>query len=359
MTRPPARTRAVLAGALLAAGLVGGAGPARIAGLPGFAGRALAAQPELEHLVVLLRPSGFDELTREALAHITGELAAARFRVVIVPLEPGVDARGQVDTVGGDLDAVAAFALVRDAGGAAGSIELWISDRLAHRTTIQQMHIQDGDTSRAARLLAVESVELIRISLADLWPRPQPRPPPAPPPVSEPPPQGRVTLSLGIGMIEDFGASVRLWSPVVRAGYRWPGGLGLFAAARGFGSDVDLAETDGTARVGRDAGWLGVSYTFRVGRRIQPVVMAGSGLERLHAEGSSATMAPAHTLTSWFGLGALGAGVSATLVPHLALVLDVEGMLVLPPAVVRIGSVDAARFDRPSLLVDGGVRASF
>src|SRR5262249_35128460 len=129
MRGPPALlTKAVLVGAVAAAALVGAA-------------RVEAAAPagsaELDHLVVLLRPTEVDELTREALARITGELAAARFRVVVFPLDAAVDPIEQVDSAGGDLDPVAAFALVRAPDGYGGSIELWISDRLAHRTTIQ------------------------------------------------------------------------------------------------------------------------------------------------------------------------------------------------------------------------------
>src|SRR4051812_2641308 len=125
MTRPPPRSRAVLVGALVAATL-GLSPPARAAG-------------ELEHLVVLLRPAEIDELTREALARITGELTAARLRVVIVPLDASTDPIEQVENAGGDLAPVAAFALVRAAGGSGASVELWVSDRLAHRTTIQRL----------------------------------------------------------------------------------------------------------------------------------------------------------------------------------------------------------------------------
>jgi hypothetical protein len=181
MRRPPALTRAVLASAICMMGLVGSIARVSVA--------QAAAPPALEHMVILLRPPEVDELTREALSRITGELAAARFRVVIFPLDGGSDPIEQVENVGGDLQPVAAFALVRAPGGYGGNVELWISDRLAHRTTIQRMRLQDGDTSRAAEVLAVESVELIRISLADLWPHPEP--PPPPPPALAPPPRAR------------------------------------------------------------------------------------------------------------------------------------------------------------------------
>jgi hypothetical protein len=338
-------------------------GAAATAAVAVAGGRSFAGAPprgEIDHLVILLRPPDLDELTREALARITGELAAARFRVVVFPLDVAADPIEQVDGVGGDLAPVAAFALVRAPEGYGGANELWISDRLAHRTTIQRMRIQDGDVSRAAEVLAVESVELIRVSLAALWPRPAP--PPEPPVVverPEPPPRAELSLSVGVGVLADASSATRLVSPVARLAYAWPGGLGLFIAGRGLGSQVDLAETDGSARVRREAGWLGLAKLFRPGRRLQPMLSLGAGAEHLRAEGSASDATQAHVRTAWSALASVGAGLSATVVRHVALVVDAEGMMFWPPVVVRIGSTDAARFDRPSVLIDAGLRASF
>jgi hypothetical protein len=327
--------------------------------LVGASGVAAAAQP-LEQLVILLRPPQVDELTREALARISGELSAARFRVIIFPLETGGDPIDQVETVGRDFEPVAAFALVRGTSQGAANMELWISDRLAQRTTIQRMRVQDGDVSRAAEVLAVESVELIRISMADLWPRPA-LPPPAALVVEAPPessPQAEAALAVGVGLQQALGTSTPSWAPAATLSYGRAGGLSVFLSVRGLGPNLDLVEADGAARVRRDAAWLGLAHTFRPGRRLQPLLSLAGGAEYLRAEGTAPDAARAHVRTSWSGVVVAGAGLVVTIVPHVALVLDVSGVGRWPQAAVRIGSSDV-QVNRPSLLVEGGLRASF
>ena len=327
--------------------------------LVGASGVAAAAQP-LQQLVIMLRPPQVDELTREALARISGELSAARFRVIIFPLDTGGDPIEQVETVGRDFEPVAAFALVRGASEGAANVELWISDRLAQRTTIQRMRVLDGDVSRAAEVLAVESVELIRISMADLWPRPAT--PPAAALATEPPPgsspEAEAALAVGVGMQQALGASTLSWAPAATLSYGRAAGLSVFLSARGLGPDLDLVEADGAARVRRDAAWLGLARGFRPARRLHPFVSLGAGAEYLRAEGTAPDAARAHVRTSWSGVAVAGAGLVVTLVPHVALVLDASGIGRWPQATVRIGSSDV-EVNRPSLLVEGGLRASF
>jgi hypothetical protein len=329
----------------------------------GAVARAAEASPppDLDKLVILLRPPSIDELTREALSRITGELAAARFRVIIFPLDTGVDPIEQVETVGRDLDPVAAFALVRGTAASAGSVDLWVSDRLAQRTTIQRMHVQDGDVSRAAEVLAVESVEQIRVSMADLWPRPVPAPaaPRAAPSADAEP--ARASLGLGMGVLQDFrsGSPNPQWAPVARLAYGRPGGFALALALSGLGPASDLVEDAGTAQVRRATGWLAVVRSFRPGRVLQPFLSLGGGVDYLRAQGSAPDPTRAHTRLSWSALAAVGGGLAVAVAPHVALVLEVEGMMFWPPVVVRIGGQDAAPFDHPSVLVDAGLHATF
>ena len=347
--------------ALIATVLVAGA----VRGTAASTSPTPMADPELEHLVILLGPPAVDELTREALSRITGELSAARFRVIIFPLEAGSDPIEQVETVGRDLDPVAAFALVRGTGSGAGSVELWISDRLAQRTTIQRMRAHTAEAagpaevSRSAAVLAVEAVELIRVSMADLWPRPAPAPPVVRAEPTPEVPARRGALGLGVGLLYDVGDARRTFAPVARLSFGRPGGFGVAIAATGLGPGVDVAETAGGAHVRRASGWIAVGRSFRPDRLLQPVLSVGAGVDYLHAEGTAVDPTLAHVRTSWSGMAVAGAGVAAQVAPHLDLVLDVEGMVFVPPVVVRIAGQDAARFDRPSVLFNAGLQADF
>ena len=49
---------------------------------------------------------------------------------------------------------------------------IWVSSRVTGTTTIRRMPVEGGYVDRSATRLAVESVELIRASLAGLWPSP-------------------------------------------------------------------------------------------------------------------------------------------------------------------------------------------
>ena len=72
------------------------------------------ATPSWRGLVVVLVSPADDDVTRNALARITGELAAAPFRTITLPIDPDVDVLSQVETAGDEQSATATFAIVRD-----------------------------------------------------------------------------------------------------------------------------------------------------------------------------------------------------------------------------------------------------
>src|SRR3954468_8476350 len=145
-------------------------------------------QPSIPRgLVVVLRPPELTETMRLVLARITGELTAASFQVRVESLDAQRDPTQQIQAAVLDSDAVAAFAL----GGSRDSLAIWIFERLGHRTTIQRVPVRRGGFTQDAKVLALKAVELIRASLADLWPEPAPAPVPTPapaPPHPHPPP---------------------------------------------------------------------------------------------------------------------------------------------------------------------------
>ena len=65
--------------------------------------------PHWRGLVVVLVPPIDDDVTRNALARVSGELAAAPFRTVTKPIDPDRDVMAQVETAGSDQSATAAF----------------------------------------------------------------------------------------------------------------------------------------------------------------------------------------------------------------------------------------------------------
>ena len=105
---------------------------------------------------MLLRPPITDAVTSDALARVRGELTAAGFEraAMLRRGDPGrwptVDARA-LETVGRELDPIAAFAIVRAATG--NTAEIWVCDRIAGKSVIQSVRLDAG--WNAGRVVAV------------------------------------------------------------------------------------------------------------------------------------------------------------------------------------------------------------
>jgi hypothetical protein len=167
--------------------------------------RSLPAAPPSRGLVIVLRPADVDELTRTALARVTGELTAAEFQTSFVTLDPSQDPTTQVETVAPESRAVAAFAIAHIGDPQGRTIAIWVSDRVGRRTSILRMAIQGDDISHDAAVLAVNAIELIRVSLAGLWPAPPPATTTtAPKHAAEPSQRPQVTLGLGFTAQQDI-----------------------------------------------------------------------------------------------------------------------------------------------------------
>ena len=121
---------------------------------------------------------------------------------------------------------------MRDRDLGSNRVTIWVSSRLTGTTTIRRMPVEGGNIDRSATRLAVESVELIRASLAGLWPSsPVPRPPETF--TREPPPGPGVAVALSVGRMTDFGDAPSFWAPQLAASWGRPDGFGVRLTASG------------------------------------------------------------------------------------------------------------------------------
>jgi hypothetical protein len=249
------------------------------------------AAPNWRGLVVVLVPPINDDVMRNALARVSGELAAAPFKMLTAPLDPDGDVMAQVETAGNDPSATAAFAIVRDRDPGSSRVTIWVSNRVARTTTMQRMQVEGGDVDRAAARLAVETVELVRASLAELWPQPPVEVPPeieksAPP---SPARGARLALGVGVGLLNDFGDAPLTWAPQIALSYGPPAGIGLRLFASGFGPGASVSNSMGSARFERTIVTLGLVRSFRADRIVQPLIGIAGGINYLAAQGNSST----------------------------------------------------------------------
>ncbi|HEY7374274.1 MAG TPA: hypothetical protein VIF57_19080 [Polyangia bacterium] len=327
---------------------------------------AASARAELRYRVVLLRPPVTDDVTSDALARVHGELTAAGFDVSMLAQDPTLDVRGALETVGRELDPIAAFAIVRGAN--PNTAEIWVCDRLAGKSVIQSVRLDaDGRSGQSSRsvVLAVQAVELLKASLAQYWLASVRRAPPPPPDTGVVAPGPRsvlagVGIEAGLGWLDSMGAVTAAWQPIVRASYGGPHGWAGRVTVGGLGTESTLSAPTGTAQIRQELAALEIVRGFRPGARVQPVVSAGGGVFRARVEGTGVPD-PSTGLTSsnWSALVTAGIGVVVPIVAHAALVADAHLIATWPYTAVRFGTVEASNIGWPSLLASAGVLATF
>jgi hypothetical protein len=329
---------------------------------------AASARADPRYRVVLLRPPVTDDVTSDALARVHGELTAAGFDVSVLAQDPALDVRSALETVARELDPIAAFAIVRAAGG--NTAEIWVCDRIAGKSVIQSVRLDGagtpGEPSRSV-VLAVQAVELLKASLAQYWLASMRRSQPAReiPAANEPAPAAFVLAGVGVGAgvgwLDSVGAVTAAWQPVVRASYGGAGGWAVRITAGGLGTDAAVQAPAGSASIRQELAALEIVRGFRAGRRIQLVASLGGGAyhARVTGTGTGAQNHTDHVTATWSALALAGGGVVVPIVAHVAFTADAQLGVTWPDNLIRIVGVEAGRTGRPALLASAGVLATF
>jgi hypothetical protein len=317
--------------------------------------------PGSRGLVVVLVPPISDDVMRNALARVQGELAAAPFETVTAPIDAHSDVMAEVETAGAEQAATAAFAIVRDRDPGSGRVTIWVSNRVSRTTTMQRMQIEDGDVDRAAARLAIETVELVRASLAELWPQPRVTPPAADiSQVPRAPNRSRVALALSVGLLRAFGDAPDFWAPQIAASYGRKGGIAARLSASGLGPGAGVSTTTGSARIQRAIATFGLVRSFRPDRVVQPSFGIAAGIHHISVTGMLAAMPElARDAGAFSALATASAGVALAVSSRLAVLVETEILMFWPAQTVRIYDTDVATFDRPNLFVHAGLLAAF
>lgn len=392
---------------------------ALLAATPGVAAPGAAPAPEplaSRGLVIVLRPAEVDEMTRMALARIHAELGAARFRVQVMPLDPARDPGPQVESVGYDAHPVAVFAIAHVTDRDGDTIAIWVSDRVGRRTTIQRMAIRGENIKQDAEVLALQAIELIRISIAGLWPGPPPAapphpalPPPRPPapaapaptsgtappsapieanaPPPEPPPpvvtakapvepapatiatarppwtagdRPEIEVGLGIAGLRDSGGQAAQWLGALTALARWRAGLAVRVSMAALGSSATLGGAAANAQLRQLLASAGAAWFWPLEGPVDVYAAASLGAARVASSG--ATNDPARTTMSgsaWVPTGAGGLGAQVRLGQRLSLAGAAELLWAWTRLDVQLGDSKSGALLRPAGLFTLALQASF
>lgn len=331
-----------------------------------------AAVAEYRRRVIVLEREGGEDSDREVTTRVRAELTAAGFEVVVMPVA-GSDPKQAVEDAGHELHPASVLLVERLPESATdketpGGAELWLADRLLHKTVVLRLKPDESGTAR----VAVQAVELVKARLAELAVTRERAAPAAPTAAAPPPPppapsrRAHPSLTLGLGLLQGMQKGQQSLTPVVRLGVGLPGRvtgevmaldvrsgfLGLGRTAR-----VELGERAATIR--HTAATLDVVARFLPDHGVQPFVTLGGGLLSIDVAGDAPEPYRNASARTFSGLLAASGGVWLEPVHGFGLALEGQVLDAWSKTIVRISGQNAAEIAAPLLLLSAGLVAEF
>lgn len=323
-----------------------------------YAEPALAQAPRSR--VTLVRTRSDDPLLSEASTRLRAELAGAGFDVIEVDRAPG-DSRTLVEGSGDRKGSIATVAIER--AGAGATADVWISDRVSGKTVVRRLRVGGGP--RAATVLAIRALELLRASLLEVVlpaPAAKKQPETAPsdvvkwvePTLPEAAPERElfdgVTLGVGVQALHGLQGIGLAIGPTLRAIHGIAShGFGRLVLAGPLGSPT-LSEPEGSAEVGQE--FLSLDLGWETGTApLAALAWVGAGGYHLRTTG---TAVPPYRSTSDDVLSVVlsgGIGGVVRLGQSLALTVEAGALGLFPKPIVVIAGRDAGSAGAPSLSV--------
>jgi hypothetical protein len=338
--------------------------------------------------VAVVVPANPDELVAEAATRLRAELASAGFDVTELRAEEGADPDVQAAAL--SPAPVATIALVAEDGAAAA--DLWVVDRATRETVVRHVSTPSVTRRRAASVLAVRSVELLRASLIEPGTKPRAEPEKKPespagkattkPPEKNPAPEhaaiGAASVSagdsggsatphderrlrfggeLGAAALYGPGGISPAFAPLLRFQYgtaTWAGRLGLVLPA--FGAETNAV--GGKAALREELVSLDVTATWPAGGRVALVGSAGAGAYHFHVAGRGDAPNVGHDAERWGFVGELGLGLLVRTGERAGFLLDTGAVLLAPPISIQIAGVTAGRSSQPMLCTSLGFQVA-
>jgi hypothetical protein len=319
----------------------------------------VAAQAARAATVILVRPENPKAITAEALVRMHGELVSVGFDVQIAATPAGVDPRASLEQTASSSNVDAVVALLGDA--TPGSVEVWVIDRVTGKSVVRRIPSQP-ESNRAAEILAIRAIELLRASLLEVAMAGGREPPivPKPPPAEvtrfvdralDSRKHSRWAVEVGgsgVGSFDGVGPAVL---PMVRLDLAL-GSYGLMrATAAGLGTRSHVEAQSGSAEVAQQFGLIEAGVRLRPQRRVQPFFSLGAGVRYTSAEGRASGLYQGQTAGLWSFLADAGTGIRFSLHSRFEIALEVHAQLAQPyPAIRFVDSPMMPTAGRPDLL---------
>jgi len=308
--------------------------------------------------VVLVRPVHPVATTAEALVRIHGELVSAGFDVQITETTAGADPRASLEQTanGSNIDAV--VAILGD--GTPGSVEVWVIDRVTGKSVVRRVPNQAG-AERAAEILAIRAIELLRASLLEVAMAGDSEAPV----VSKPPPlevtrfvkqalesrrEAHWAIEVGGSGVASFDGVGPAVLPMIRVAHTL-GRYGLVRiTAAGMGTRSRVQAPSGTAEVAQQFGLVEAAFRLRRDRIWRPFFSLGLGARHTLAEGQASWPYQAQSAGQWSFVADAGAGLRLSLASRFEIAIEVHAQFAQPYPVIRFLGSETATAGHPDLL---------
>lgn len=339
------------------------------------------ARADYRHRVVLLEPPAA-EGSVEVRARLRGELSAAGFDVITLPIPEIQDPKHTSETAARDLQPSAVLFIVEPQGPSdqIRQASIWLSDRLLRRTFVLTYSVDPADPGRDSARVAVQVAEILKADLAELSvtradpPKPvdvEPEPPlpPLEPPTPLPPERlgDGFRVEAGAALIQGFDGFGSALTPIVRVGAslpsfwfrRAPIAVDLVLAGAAFGSAARTEREGSAATMRQSLATFSVTARIAPTSAVQPMVSVSSGAYRMAWAGSAEAPLTAKEGHTWSGLSGAGAGVWLQPTGGFALTLQGEVLSAWSRTVVRLEGERAATAGSPMALVSASLVGVF
>jgi hypothetical protein len=318
----------------------------------------VAAQAARAATVILVRPENPKAITAEALVRMHGELVSVGFDVQIAATPAGVDPRTSLEQTASGSNVDAVVAILGDA--TPGPVEVWVIDRVTGKSVVRRIPSQP-ESNRAAEILAIRAIELLRASLLEVAMASGREPPivPKPPPAAvtrfveralEPRRGSRWAIEVGGSGVGSFDGVGPALLPMVRLDLAL-GSHGLMrATAAGLGTRSHVEARSGSAEVAQQFGLIEAVLRLRPHRRLQPFFSLGAGARYTSAEGRASWPYQGLTAGQWSFVTDAGTGIRLSLHSRFEIALEVHAQLAQPYPAIRFNGSSVATAGRPDLL---------
>lgn len=325
---------------------------------------------------VAILSGGSSAALSEATHRLRGELAALRFRVLLLRRPTltelaDLDRRTWLERTAEARGIDAAIEVIGES--APQAVDVWIFERSPWRSQVTRV-VLEPDTPDRAGTLAIRAIEVLRSYSfeTDLAAKARAREDEAPPsPVSRPVaadvpvarPSGpavsasrdrveRAGVEVGAGILTGLDGVGPALLPVLRLDWRAHRALLVHATLSGLGTQPTLRASAGTVRVAQGYGALGLCYCPASAQSVRPYLALAAGVSRTSLAGTAESPASGHEVAQWSLLLDVGAGASLRLPGRYYATLTGHLQMFQPHVAIHVVNEQIGSTGRPNLVAN-------